>query len=343
MKTSISLVTTVLNDVDGVAKFLANMRTQTTMPDEIVVVDGGSVDGTWEALQAAAMGHASPHLICLRECGCNVARGRNLAVLKASHDFVVSTDVGCDWDQRWLEELVAPIVADPEIELVVGSWGVRSSELVGPWALTEWALRAEFLECRARPDSQITTRSVAFRKGIWLRLGGLPEDLTLAADDLVFDKLVKATGVRTGSASQIRCYWHRHTTLRGFRKETCRYFYGNGEAGVTLRHPILVGGRMAIETILLVCGIGAIFYPSVRVYAIGCLVVVALSAVGRVLRWLPAARRLRELHVNSPLGRVILFDMLGRVDSIQSYTLGWFHGMMHCRNCRARLRVAGAH
>ena len=338
----VSLVTTVLNDRAGMSLFLFKMMEQTHLPAEIVVVDGGSRDGTWELLEEAAL-RMNGLVVALQEKGCNVARGRNLAVEAAKHEVVVSTDVGCDWDPEWLLELATPLSSAAEIELVVGSWGVRLDDMEGPWAKTELALRGDCMECSALPDSQITTRSVAFRKAMWLRLGGLPEDLTLAADDLVFDKLVKATGVRTASAPQIRCYWHRHTTLRGFRKETSRYFFGNGEAGVTMDHFILVGGRMVSEVLLLAAGGFGLFFTETFGFAFGCMILVGLSICARARHWIPAARRLRAMGVNRPFWRVASFEMIGRIDAVRSYVHGWLRGRTHCRACRARLRAVNAH
>ncbi len=46
----ISLVTTVYNDREGVKAFFESMSAQSLLPDEIVMTDAGSSDGTWELI-----------------------------------------------------------------------------------------------------------------------------------------------------------------------------------------------------------------------------------------------------------------------------------------------------
>ena len=42
----VSLISTVKDCADGVDAFLASLAAQTRAPDEVVIVDGGSSDGT---------------------------------------------------------------------------------------------------------------------------------------------------------------------------------------------------------------------------------------------------------------------------------------------------------
>ena len=42
----VSLIATVLNGADHLEAFLGSLAAQTRAPDEVVVVDGGSTDGT---------------------------------------------------------------------------------------------------------------------------------------------------------------------------------------------------------------------------------------------------------------------------------------------------------
>ena len=46
-----SLIATVYNDVEGTRKFVRSMNEQTRKPDDIVILDAGSKDGTWEVLE----------------------------------------------------------------------------------------------------------------------------------------------------------------------------------------------------------------------------------------------------------------------------------------------------
>jgi len=116
----ISLIATVYNDIEGTRLFLRKMEQQTRRPDEIVICDAGSKDGTWDLLTSYEKNGSIP-LRAMVEPRCRPARGRNLAVAVASHDVLAVTDVGCDWDDQWLEELAAPFESTPGLEAVMGS------------------------------------------------------------------------------------------------------------------------------------------------------------------------------------------------------------------------------
>ena len=86
----ISLISTMLNERHTVGPWLDSIRRQSRLPDEIVIVDGNSSDGTWEFLQAAAF--ADPLLSVCRESGGNISTGRNMAVRHAKHEIIAVTD-----------------------------------------------------------------------------------------------------------------------------------------------------------------------------------------------------------------------------------------------------------
>ena len=52
-------------------------------------------------------------------------------------------------------------------------------------------------------------RSVAYTKKVWRELGGLPEDLTLYADDSVFGMQMIQAGYKMAYASRALVYWSR--------------------------------------------------------------------------------------------------------------------------------------
>jgi glycosyltransferase involved in cell wall biosynthesis len=80
----ISIVTTVLNDRKGCADFFEQMKLQTLLPSEIVIVDGGSKDGTWEYIEEKAARSGAIPFQVFQDVGCNVARGRDIAIQHAN-------------------------------------------------------------------------------------------------------------------------------------------------------------------------------------------------------------------------------------------------------------------
>ncbi|HVM11013.1 MAG TPA: glycosyltransferase, partial [Actinomycetota bacterium] len=95
----ISLIATVRDASPHVHDFLDSVRSQTRAPDEVVIVDGGSTDGTLGILRGAE------GVRVIEAPGANIARGRNLAIEAASHDHIAVSDADCVLDPRWLEHL----------------------------------------------------------------------------------------------------------------------------------------------------------------------------------------------------------------------------------------------
>ncbi len=331
----ISLVTTVYNDREGVEAFFHAMAAQTLLPDEIVITDAGSNDGTWELiLEKSQDKNQGAKVIALQEKKCNVARGRNLAIEKASGDLIVSTDIGCEWDPEWVEELVKPLLNDSQIDLLIGSWAVKHESLHEEWAMTEWALKGD-QKLNAQADSYSSSRSIAYRKQVWEKLGKYPEDLTFAGDDAAFHYMIENAGISRMGAPIVRCYWHRHETLKAFLKESYRYGVGEGEGLIHTRAAFLIGGRLLMEPFFLLIGMPLLFWmPPV---GLALIMISFLSFFLRCWKLLPATRRLAAKGVKHPLFKILIFVYGTKANWIRGFIEGAIRGISQCKDCRRRL------
>ena len=107
----VTVISTVKDCAGSAPAFLASLAAQTRRPDEVVIVDGGSSDGTAEAFGA------SDDVTVLVEPGANISRGRNVALAAATHDVIAATDADCELDPGWLEAIVAPIEAGADVSM----------------------------------------------------------------------------------------------------------------------------------------------------------------------------------------------------------------------------------
>jgi glycosyltransferase involved in cell wall biosynthesis len=225
----VSLVTTVRDEASNLQTWLDSLLAQARLPDEVIIVDGGSRDGTLEALQAAAEQIDRPALHVISTPGANIAQGRNLAIRQASSPVVVSTDLGCTLDPHWLERLVAPFEDDPEIVMSAGYYGTLEGR---PWdRLVQRFFVADLDEVDAQRFLP-STRSVAFRKSLWAQVGGIPEALTFAGEDTLFGLMAKARPGRWAFVPEARVFWHGPSSPRRLWRTVVRYARGDGEAGI---------------------------------------------------------------------------------------------------------------
>ena len=216
---AVSVAATVLNEVADIDPLVDSLLHQTSPPAEVIVVDGGSTDGTWERLLAAQSKY--PALIPIRDESCNrqrspgpIARGRNVATRAASSDIVACADAGCTYPPDWLANLTAPIIAGDAQYSVGGSY-------VDPANSTVWDLAsAPFFGVKLDPDvatKSCTARSMAFRKELWQRVGGFPETVFLG-EDTIFDSKVRKLVAPAFSASAKARYQPRHSFRSALRQ-----------------------------------------------------------------------------------------------------------------------------
>jgi glycosyltransferase involved in cell wall biosynthesis len=189
----ISVIATVLNEVGSVSALVECLAQQTVSPVDIVIVDGGSSDGTWEKLLAAQA--QWPLVRAIRDESCNlkhspgpIARGRNVAIAAARGEIIACVDAGCTYAADWLERLCAPIVVGDSEYALGGSY--IDPERAGLWDIAASAFLGVKLRADA-PNKSCTARSMAFRKSMWERVGRFPE-LSLSGEDAVFDLRMRA-------------------------------------------------------------------------------------------------------------------------------------------------------
>ncbi len=199
---------------------------QTRQPNEIVIVDAFSDDGTAEMLFGWAQNDSRVNVI--QEKG-NAARGRNTAIREARYDHILSTDMGVRLATVWCEELARPFDNDPDVKIVAGNTRIDQETVRSAVARAEYFIENGG-QIELHPGFVPGNRSVAYAKEVWQELGGLPEDLSFYADDSVFGRQMIQADYRMAFAPRAMTYWGRPNRFRDFWKEQFNYGCGDGEA-----------------------------------------------------------------------------------------------------------------
>lgn len=256
----VSVICTVLNERATVGGLLDSLAAQRRRPDEVVFVDGGSTDGTPEAIAAwcrdgtggsllPAPAQAGPLPIQLLASlgatisqavtlpirvvtlpGANISQGRNAAIRAASHEIVAATDAGVVLAADWLERLCAPLELHPGLHAVSGFFVARPDR-TSRWELALGATTLPDVSEIAPATFLPSSRSVAFRKQAWAAAGGYPEWLDFC-EDLVFDFRLNATTGRPRFVPQAVVGFRPRSSAVGFFRQYYRYARGDGKAGL---------------------------------------------------------------------------------------------------------------
>lgn len=260
----ISVVVTVLNEAATIGPLLASLAAQTVRPREVIVVDGGSRDGT--QLRAEWWhGRLGVPLRITDAPGAGISRGRNLGIAAATAPLVAVTDAGVILDPDWLMHLAAPF-ADAGVSVVSG-WFVPDAHTTFEVAMGATVLPALV---DVRPDRFLpSSRSVAFRRETWERVGGYPEWLDYC-EDLVFDLALKEAGARFAFAPGAVARFRPRSGLRAFWTQYYRYARGDGKAGLWAKRHAIRYGTYAAALALVVAGRrGRLLWPLATLAAFG--------------------------------------------------------------------------
>lgn len=263
---SVAVICTVLNEANSIDELLGSLQAQTRLPDEVVIVDGGSADGTWERLLGWPDGALS--LTVLRRPGANISLGRNEAIRAAQAEVIAVTDAGVRLDPGWLAALIAPFeLEEPPPDVVSGFF------VADPQSLFELVLGATTLPAAqdVDPDRFLpSSRSAAFFRAAWEEVRGYPEWLDYC-EDVVFDLELKRAGRRFAWAPEAIVRFRPRPDLWRFVLQYFRYARGDGKARLwgsrhAIRYitylgaPALLWGSRGHSVALAVLGLGALAY-----------------------------------------------------------------------------------
>ncbi len=268
-----SIVTTVRDDREALTDLLDDLAAQTRAPAELVVVDGGSTDGTLELLA----GWKGPFPLRVIEApGANISEGRNIGIRGAANERIACTDAGCRPLPGWLEALEGAGDADlaTGIYLVDGRTPLERALAVSLYPSPDeigddsapvrlW----QRLFGRRFEADHATGRSMAFSKRAWEAAGGFPEDL-YAGEDVAFSLAIVAAGFEARLVPTAAVRWRPRSGWASNARMYRSYARGNVRVGGDAkRHlirlatwaggPLLAARGGAVGRLLVLLGAGA--------------------------------------------------------------------------------------
>ena len=239
----ISVVVTVRDDREELALLLEALAAQTTPPAEVVIVDGGSSDGTREL--AAGWRPDSFPVRLIDAPGANISAGRNIGIEAAATEWIACTDAGCRPVEGWLAafearrehaDLLAGIYVvsgqnDFERALALALYPQPDEIGSGSPFVAGW----QRLFGKRYEAERAATRSIAFTKDAWRAAGGFPEHV-YAGEDPAFSQAVVARGLRVELVPEAAVLWRPRPSWRANARMYHSYARGSLATGAYARH-----------------------------------------------------------------------------------------------------------
>ena len=237
MKTS--FVATVFNEQNSVDLLIQSIISQTKKVDEIIIVDGGSMDTTASIIRKYS------EIKLFTKIG-NRSIGRNYGILKAKGDIILISDAGCILDLNWVRNITKPFV-DRTVDVVAGYYKGRAvtvfQKCMIPYVLV--------MPDRVDPLNFLpATRSMAMKKLVWKALAGFREDLS-HNEDYVFARKLKMHGVKIIFAKDAIVSWIPRKNLREAFFMFFRFAKGDIESRIIRKGVVLLFLRYIFGLILI--------------------------------------------------------------------------------------------
>jgi glycosyltransferase involved in cell wall biosynthesis len=266
----VSVIIPVRNEASSIVALLRGLEAQTLLPKEIVIVDGGSEDGTAQLVGAYAKESSIP--IVLFEAGAAFPGGaRNIAIGLSSHEWLATIDAGNLPEENWLKELASAAKSNPTARIVYGKYLPVT--------------RSYFTHCAAvayvPPPHTFSpsTASSLMHRSAWEESGGFREDLR-SGEDLLFFKRIRELNIPQARADKAIVHWSLQPSWAGTFRRFATYSRYGMKAGLAWEWQFRVALLYLILVGLLVAG--AIFWWPLLLLP---LIFLVLRTQRRVLRW----------------------------------------------------------
>ncbi len=226
-KPSVSVVVPAYNEEAGIGEAVRSLATGDYPDVEVIVVDDGSTDRTWEIVRSLDLPNV--RLIAQANAGKPAALNRGLAAARG--DIVVMVDGDTIFECDTLRYLVQPF-ADPAVGAVAGNTKVANRRgFLGRWQHIEYVMgfnldRRMYEQLRCMPT--VPGAIGAFRRPVLEGLGGVGED-TLAEDtDLTM--AVGRAGWNVAYEPRARAWTEVPASTKALWQQRYRWSYGTMQA-----------------------------------------------------------------------------------------------------------------
>lgn len=242
----ISFITTIFNEEATIKSFLDSLAKQSQLPDEIIIVDGGSSDSTVSLTKKYTFPKAIKKVKVIAKKG-NRSIGRNEAIRQATGTIIICSDAGNILQKDWVKEIAKPF-ADNAVDVVAGYYlgkpkNAFQKNLI-PYVLT--------MPDQTNPDTFLpATRSAAFKKSVWEEIGEFDESLS-HNEDYAFARKLKKSGKKIVFAKDAIVYWIPRSSLKQTYIMFLRFAYGDAEAKLFRPKVLLLFIRYLIALALLI-------------------------------------------------------------------------------------------
>jgi len=276
----------VRDEISRIPAVLDNVAAQTVPPDEVIVVDGMSTDGTWEWLRERAR-TGSGRLVVVRNEKRVIPAALNLGIGAARGELIARMDAHADYPADYLEQLTGLLADRPEL---TGAGSAMTTAGRGAWGRAIAAVLSRRIGLggarhrvggRGGPIEHVFTG--CYRRSALVAAGGYDERLP-ANEDYEMDVRLRAAGGTLWLHPAARSTWYVRDGPVATARQMFRYGYCKAR---TLRlHPSSLRPRQLAPPVLVLtlAGLG-LLSPVIGPYPVAAAAGAYLVTCGAAGAW----------------------------------------------------------
>jgi GT2 family glycosyltransferase len=219
----VSVVMVTYNGLGDLEESLSTLHDQSRPPDEIVVVDNGSTDGTVAFIRA----NFPTVRLLAEQVNHGFAKGNNIGVRATTGDYLVFLNQDVRLDHHWLANLIRPLEEDLELaacQSLVMLYSepnlINTSGTVVNFLGVGWCrdYRKPVVDSRARETASLSGAAFAIRRSAFDAAGGFDDDYFMYHCDVDFSwrlRLILGSRLELAADSVV---FHKYRFVRHARK-----------------------------------------------------------------------------------------------------------------------------
>lgn len=288
----------VRNEEESVDATMNAIFSSTRLPDEIIIADGMSDDGTVARFMAYRGRGIDIRIV--PNPAIYSGGGRNAGVRESSGDLVILADCGNPVAANWIEEMARPFEEQQEVDIVCGVFEpLVSGDFEHCLAAIQYSHNYLLADYSDEQRNALIPRvllpgggTIAMTRATFDAVGGYPEWLH-RAQDKVFSRKAYALGMRVVVNWHARIVHHMRSTPAEVFRLTFEYGRGNGRSRFVNRHFFKLAGFYG-SLLGLVAG-AAITYWSLFIAIVALLAYTVHSGLRKVIRKDKGLKKLKYL------------------------------------------------
>lgn len=276
IKKNISLVATTFNNEDEILLFLDNIFSQSYLPGEIVISDGGSKDKTVELILNYQQ-NTGVRIIVRNGKRLNIAEGFNDAIKNSTGELILIAGVGNLYPVDFIEKLYANMIS-------------FEADVVCPYIVAQkkndFTERYNKVFC-ANGEGQIgenaANHGCLVKRAVFQKYGYFYEKFIYAGEDAEFYSYIKSQGANVVSIPKIKVYWDVPSNWKQLKKQVKVYAIAH-EQFLTVKQMLKNNKMSIIKASLVLGGSVMLLIPRVRLLGVIILLLFLLRCLKSIMQ-----------------------------------------------------------